>query len=367
MKSPMEIKMRRRGWRAFTLVELLVVIAIIGVLVALLLPAVQAAREAARRAECKNKLKQVGLSIQNFVSAKTVFPSGGAHWRPQIENYVEGGKPLGPDKQGLSWAFQILPYLEQGALYNLTTTAALQSTVVPGYVCPSRGRPLTATDPSSPLLTITLSDYVGAMPCGYSDHTQSTRYFPLGVGSTPADSPAMRRQRLFGGTASNPYVLTVPADRIYLGALVRTPKRRDCATTPCRFLAVANVQGNIKMQHIEDGTSNTILVGEKFLRPDLYAGGSASDDRGWSDGWDPDSMRSTCFPPMQDAQTAATANDALFGQDADVLNFGSAHAGAFNCTFVDGSVHAIRYEIDPLVFDYLGDRRDGEAIDLSAM
>jgi prepilin-type N-terminal cleavage/methylation domain-containing protein/prepilin-type processing-associated H-X9-DG protein len=359
---------RRTNVRGFTLVELLVVIAIIGVLVALLLPAVQAAREAARRSECKNKLKQIGLSIQNYVSARTVFPSGGARWRPAIENYIQGGKPLGPDKQGLSWAFQILPYLEQGALYNVTTTSAIQSAVVPGYICPSRGRPSTAVDPSSALLTITLADYASAMPCGYSDFTMSTRYYPLGVGTTPADSPAMRRERLFGGTTSNPYVTTVPDGEIYLGAIIRTPmKVLSCATLPCTFTNALNVTQLIEMQHIEDGTSNTILVGEKFLRPDLYNGGSDSDDRGWSDGWDPDVIRSTCFPPHQDAITSITARDDLFGQISDVLNFGSAHTSGFNTTFVDGSVHTIKYDVDPLVFDSLGDRRDGEVIDFNAL
>jgi prepilin-type processing-associated H-X9-DG protein len=109
-----------------------------------------------------------------------------------------------------------------------------------------------------------------------------------------------------------------------------------------------------------------MMIGEKFVRPDLYTGGSGSDDRGWSDGWDPDSMRSTCFPPMEDGSGLAV-NDALFGQNADVLNFGSAHSGGFNCVFVDGSVHTISYEIDPLVFDRLGDRRDGEVVDTSAL
>src|SRR5437588_4898057 len=96
----------KRG--AFTLVELLVVIAIIGILVALLLPAIQAAREAARRTECKNHLKQICLAISNFESARRVFPTGGALFNPQLEFYLDsGGNPYGPDKQGLSWAFQI--------------------------------------------------------------------------------------------------------------------------------------------------------------------------------------------------------------------------------------------------------------------
>src|SRR5215471_11952825 len=128
---------------AFTLVELLVVIAIIGILVALLLPAIQAAREAARRTQCKNQLKQIGLAIHHHVDTYHVFPTGGAGPDVDIANYIGGtlnspGKPFGPDKQGLNWTFQILAFLEEGAIQGITTQTQLQAAVVPVYVCPSR-------------------------------------------------------------------------------------------------------------------------------------------------------------------------------------------------------------------------------------
>src|SRR3954469_23365690 len=93
---------RRSLVRGFTLVELLVVIAIIGILVALLLPAIQAAREAARRTQCMNNVKQIMLSMHNHVQARGVFPSGGIYPWPNIEDFIAGGKPYGPAKQGLS-------------------------------------------------------------------------------------------------------------------------------------------------------------------------------------------------------------------------------------------------------------------------
>src|SRR4051812_37397870 len=131
----------RRGRPGFTLIELLVVIAIIGVLIALLLPAVQAAREAARRMQCVNNLKQIGLALHNYESSNRVFPPG------RINTYVAGN--------GHCWGAysQLLPYLEQKALFDTmnfsmnpdpdytTTTAAANRTaavtVVDGLLCPS--------------------------------------------------------------------------------------------------------------------------------------------------------------------------------------------------------------------------------------
>jgi prepilin-type N-terminal cleavage/methylation domain-containing protein len=129
----------RRGRAAFTLIELLVVIAIIGVLIALLLPAVQAAREAARRIQCANNLRQVGIAMHAYLDSNAVFPPGGWDWRPTNQ----------PWKRQLAWSALILPYLEQttiaGALnFDLgfdaagNTTAA--ATVITSYLCPSAPR-----------------------------------------------------------------------------------------------------------------------------------------------------------------------------------------------------------------------------------
>ncbi len=143
-----EASPRRTASRGFTLVELLVVIAIIGVLVALLLPAVQAARESARRTQCVNNLRQVGIAMQNHVDSLKVFPTGGVgnDNAALIENYVQGGtsspgSPNGPNRQGLSWAFQILPYIEQENVRRIARTDDLAGVVVNGYFCPSRRPP----------------------------------------------------------------------------------------------------------------------------------------------------------------------------------------------------------------------------------
>ena len=338
----------------FTLVELLVVIAIIGILVALLLPAVQSAREAARRSECKNKLKQIGLAVQNFVDAKRVFPTGGSRIFAVIEDYSNNGQPNGPAKQGLCWAYQILPFLEEGAVYDLTTTPVLQGTAIPLYVCPSRRGVQASEDVDNPLLTVVLMDYAGATPCGWDNYQRVRPYTP--PWRTDRSS---RRTVFFGGSNGTRYILNVPDDEVYDGVIVRTPwkyKEQEFAK---------NVTMPIDHANITDGSSNTIMIGEKFVRSDLYAGGSGSDDKGWSDGWDPDTMRSTCYISLQDS--SQTANDSsIYGFTTDVVNFGSAHPGGFNAVFADGSVHTINYNIEPQVFDNLGNRLDGNILDREA-
>lgn len=119
----------------FTLVELLVVIAIIGVLIALLLPAVQAAREAARRIDCQNKVKQIALSCHTFHDVNRVMPTGGDHTKPGDLSCCEATVP-----EFYTWAYHILPYIEQQALYDIgqTNRTTLRTTPVAAYICPSR-------------------------------------------------------------------------------------------------------------------------------------------------------------------------------------------------------------------------------------
>ena len=160
---------RRRGTTGFTLVELLVVIAIIGILVALLLPAIQAARESARRSQCVNNLKNIGLAVHNFTDSRKVLPTGGQCYNPRVpldthEGGTSDGKPFGPSKQGMSWSFQILPYLEEGAIYNIGTSQQdLKQAVVGIYACPSRRQAKTSFEPLLEEIFSTI-DYAGAVP-----------------------------------------------------------------------------------------------------------------------------------------------------------------------------------------------------------
>src|SRR3954447_16314587 len=138
--------------RAFTLIELLVVIAIIAVLIALLLPAVQAAREAARRTQCVNNLKQLGLAMHNYHDTQGSFPIGRTGIRrPTGDPTLAAGYPNDPTGGNFNrktWAFRILPYIEQASLANAinfsvswntpawVNTTAIRTSVA-GFHCPS--------------------------------------------------------------------------------------------------------------------------------------------------------------------------------------------------------------------------------------
>jgi prepilin-type N-terminal cleavage/methylation domain-containing protein len=353
------------GKDGFTLVELLVVIAIIGILVALLLPAIQAAREAARRNQCKNNLKQVGLAIQNFASSKKVLPTGGTVPYPKIELYLSsGGQPLGPERQGLGWAFQILPYLEEGNTYALKNTRDIESTVVPGYFCPSRRQPTRISGSGSSGINeskgVILMDYAGATPRGI-DPTTGQPYLDSEV------LPNSFWQPQIGGTWE------VPDRKEWFGLIVRTRfhrKNEKGENTPDNLFVDSGSTSPITFAKCTDGLSKTMLVSEKLVNPLYYQGGTPSDDRGWSDGWDPDTMRCTCVPPYADSDAVSLKdweyNAFPYGLLNDAFNFGSAHSGGMSAVFGDGSVHTISYDIDPTTFDRLGDRRDGEVVDTSA-
>lgn len=394
MNLPMRINSRRRVSRnklAFTLVELLVVIAIIGILVALLLPAIQAAREAARRTQCMNQLKQIGLAMQNHVDAYGSFPTGGNTHSGLITHFTTGGtsnpgQPNGPNKQGLGWAYQILPYLEQANIKSLTNQAELMTSVIPQYFCPSRRSPAVVQTTGVGASTTVLMDYAAAHPL--------TTHCHLPVTQMPSDIKYdLTRTIPFQGAISYNLVYQgywcgsngQPRNNIASdGVIVRTPWRTSScspgvtcslatATAPSRGEVVPGMSHATRPKDIPDGLSNTMVVSEKIVRPDLYpgnmdgAGGfSWSDDRGWSDGWDPDTMRSTAIQPIPDnsAICYAPATDQFCtGQGAEVFFFGSAHASGINAVFADASARSISYDVDGFLFNNIGTRNGEEQVD----
>jgi prepilin-type N-terminal cleavage/methylation domain-containing protein/prepilin-type processing-associated H-X9-DG protein len=363
----------RRKRPAFTLVELLVVIAIIGILVALLLPAIQSAREAARRTQCRTNLKNIGLAILNHVDARKVFPTGGITWGVLIEDYVEGtpdasgqipnGKPVGTDRMGLGWGYQILPYLEEDALHNVTSSAQMRSTAVPLYNCPSRR---TVTKNSN---NVVLTDYASAQPCTKTDSLQAKPIDVVDVNSgypkwTSWTSP-YACTCTGGGAGAIPTGTVGPPPQyngVYDGVIVRSafyPTDFPAANFGILKGKFVSAPGPTKIARITDGTSKTMMIGEKYVRSDLYDGGCSSDDAGWSDGWDPDVMRSTGIPPLQDRSTDKLTDPSSpppMGTAWWEFHFGSAHPGGINAVFADGSVRSIGYDIDLEIFNAVGTR-----------
>ena len=356
----------------FTLVELLVVIAIIGILIALLLPAVQAAREAARRTQCKNQLKQIGLGLQNHVDVYNVFPTGGTEPDPRLEDYMSGGTnqpgaPNGANRQGLGWAYQILPFLEEDAVKDIKTQAQIQRTAIGIYNCPSR-RGLTQS-PAGNYLT----DYVSAQPITRVkepfDSFDITDVWPFQTGIPTA-------------TATAAYWCTNPgkprSDCRYDGVIVRTPYRlTDPAGTNVggKGVAVSSVPKAVRPGQIPDGLSHTFVIGEKLVRSDQYAGGLISDNRGWADGWDPDTVRFTGWPPLSDSDGAICFNesDAIsgwctgIGAPTGVFFFGSAHPTGINAAFADGSVQFVSFDVDNLLFNAIATRNGEEVFDFGEL
>jgi len=318
------IARRRHG---FTLVELLVVIAIIGVLVALLLPAIQAAREAARRTQCINNLKQMGLAIQNHNSALAEYPTGGT------EPWHDQGDATSAFSKGYGWMVQILPYVENEALRNISKgygsgnrelDLQVRRTPVPMYFCPSRRAgvvrilPKSAEDCSQ---GCALNDYASSTPSNELNPQRPTHEPWFWQGTTHGLVRAGRGQ--------------------YFGVVTRT-----VMSDPCRD------------KDITDGLSNTLVAGEKRLFINRYDIGDWHDDIGWTDGWDPDIVRYTGYLPGPDVEEfGSRVGDIGF-------HFGSAHASGFNVVFADGHVASLPYDVDLVTFNALGDRRDGLAVTL---
>ena len=383
------VRARNSVLPGFTLVELLVVIAIIGVLVALLLPAVQAAREAARRTTCSNQLKQIGLSIQNHIDSLEVFPTGGSTFNPLLSNYVSGGtnnpgRPNGPKKQGLGWAYQILAYLEQDAVRGILSQADIQETIVPLYFCPSRRAPKKVDTPTIGGPVAALCDYASAHPlslkCGPNYDGDTTydisKTHPYQPGSHAVAKKAFWCEKpLLGNGGLLP--TAAPVTYVYDGVIARTAYGVDDEAGPTQpaKLFKANFLGPspTKPAHVTDGLSNTLLISEKYVRADMTETvtpdglTSASDDRGWTDGWDPDTIRFTGYQPISDSEgfcyDPTYVNRCVGMKDQDVFFFGSSHPGGINAVFADGSVHSMSFDVDVLVFNALGTRNGEESVD----
>lgn len=362
------IAIRKKNTKGFTLVELLVVIAIIGILVALLLPAVQAAREAARNMQCKNNLKNIGLSVQNFYDSYNYFPLGGTSPNPAVENFVTNGTPNGPLKQGLGWLYQILPYLEEGNVTQFVTQAELNQNTIPLYTCPSRRAPVIGPN------NVSLVDYAGTTAgpsrsefVGSGEYDDYLREFPAsGTNETLAIKSSWIGDAYWGcsgcsdgqpGKALLRNMRRFGRDILYRGVFQRT----DWIAASEEHVGYTK---KMTFAKIEDGSSKTMMVAEKWVHPDSYDGSEnrSYDDRGWADGFDCDAMRAAMLPAISDTQGEMPSEGQNCNGSTYSFRLGSAHPGGFNVAFADGSVRNLSYDINQETMNQLAHRFDGEVI-----
>ncbi len=370
----------------FTLIELLVVIAIIGVLIALLLPAVQKVREAANRTQCMNNLKQIGLGCHNFHDTYGRFPPDPDKWDfsgPLSNNfdwanaigvsYDVSGAPLGIKYQTGGWAYQILPFIEQDNLYKLSDLAPAGATFATAVNAVSLNPPGHPAFNGYPLHSYTIDLEKPAGPVRQS----LVKIY---------NCPSKRASQLYRGhggqvnfidyAANHPWDVPMP---VYSDGLSWTD---DGSAAPTWWgqegwhgVLEPRRAGKITFASITDGSSNTFMIAEKFIPPRFYMGGASYDQYGMVGGGWVDDRRTTGAIesqasgadwlalrfPAKDQNIEALAGSPG-GHWRAIYHYGSAHPAGMNALFADGSVHNIKYGIDPQVFNALGNRDDGTTL-----
>ncbi len=312
---------------AFTLVELLVVIAIIGILVALLLPAIQAAREAARRNQCANNVKQIALAFHNFHDTFKQLPNGGRDGDHRDPG--NNGASRAMTRHGWNWTYWILPFIEQGAVFDMSRDAddpatpgsgynsqddAVAAQLIVTYYCPSRRNPKLHSSSYR-------CDYVGN----------------AGEYGTSYASGVSRGER---------------------GVLRMT----DFST--------------ITIEGIRDGSSTTMMVGEKAVNRQSFGNEGGDNERWHNSGWDTDIQRwgahhtGIGLPPIPDNDAPVSTSSPPWTERSSVPItfgqwhpfFGSSHPAGVNIAMADGAIRFFAFTIDGEVFRRIALTDSGEPV-----
>ena len=344
--------MKRRS--GFTLVELLVVIAIIGVLVALLLPAVQAAREAARRIQCSNNLKNLGLAILNYHDTKKMFPQSITQWSwenrsadcasgPGSSANSADAPPMGYNGKG--WIVDIFPQLEQQAAH---------ARIVADY----NGKFSASATGGRGMGRIGIRDIISTQ---------------LSVITCPSDASATPSEEQWYW--DNPGVITATTSyKGNVGDTLLSIDANPCSTNVDPPQAVETgspdvhntVSNNgifqrtsywapISLRMVSDGTSNTFMVGENVVFQDFHSAAFFSDGD-WA----------TCGIPLNyQILNAETTNFKDPNLSKSVRGFKSMHPGGAQFVLADGSVHFVQESIDTLAYRAYATRDGGEVSTLN--
>ena len=323
--------MRVRRYRpGFTLIELLVVIAIIAVLIALLLPAVQQAREAARRSQCTNNLKQIGLAFHNYHSSSQLFPPG---WVvPRFPPCMGGTTPDIAYRYvcaNPSWGLYILPFVDQAPLYNLQTF---------------NGATL-ACDPA------TLS-YISGYGVIAAPNTNNKLGTTLPIYACPSDTQFKTAGE--GNWGRSSYV-------VCRGNTNLSGQATQMTLSPGAFYT----NSSTNLRDITDGSSNVFAAGEVSDRQWAILDGGPNTGGLWARM--PFHKKEDYVVRTTDAshplnRSTPTSTTPAVGMTNDNDGFGSMHTGGAYFVFCDGHVRFISQNIDITTYGRLGDRADGFVI-----
>lgn len=369
----------------FTLIELLVVVSIIALLIMLLLPALSASRESSRRAQCTNNLRQIGLALAGYEGATGAFPLGGVNrliGETSERNGWTDADGLGY-ANSLSWRAQILPYLEQGALYNRINlsvpidgggpdkgaTFTIWEVSLSVFLCPADSghedgfRPSEADNPAegqwtpggppvdpaagTPATRTPVSSYDGSFGDNYSMTTlvpSSPWETPCGV-APPAGQPRIGWPGYWGST----YGCDVSKGRDQGGTL--------------RGIFDPRTGQYTRIRDISDGTAGTILAGEQLPA-----------QRGDNNFWHTNGAASGTAIPMNLLTERTACTDGVLWSSLDVgcrfspaaVGFKSEHPGGVNFLFCDGSVRFLKDSIARPTYAALGSKAGGEVLGAEA-